>query len=265
VRRDKHACWIWKWGAEGFPVHKHSGGIGKTGGKNPRQFLLCREQHELRRVTCSDAHNGTLRYGDRKQDSLSRAHRCLGTPVRLDRPDRCAVVTTGTPGTEPPTSVLLKGTSPPSCSSSRIPLPLLPLPKPTTCKSSSPCPEPSALRASGTTQATAWPSRLPPLRPGCAGSTLSCCHRACHGPCYFLAALGHVPRHALRGWRCPPLHVVPRPQEVRRHFVSSHFLHERARRSAAWLVNRRAFHPRGYAARLIPCQRPLPAYVTELA
>jgi len=39
-------------------------------GENPRQFLLCREQHELRRVPCSDVHNGTLRYGDRKQDSL---------------------------------------------------------------------------------------------------------------------------------------------------------------------------------------------------
>jgi hypothetical protein len=69
----------------------------------------------------------------------------------------------------------------------------------------------------GTTLAPAWPSRLPPrllhtpcrLRPSRASSDrLSCCHRACHGPCYILAALGHVPRHALRGWRCPPLHAV---------------------------------------------------------
>ena len=37
----------------------------------------------------------------------------------------------------------------------------------------------------------------------------------------------------------------------------------RARRSAAWLVNRRSPHPHRFAARSIPCQRPPPAYVTE--
>jgi len=121
--------------------------------------------------------------------------------------------------------------------------------------------EPSALRASGTTPAPAWPSRLPLLlhTPPAAlagfarSATLSRCHRALHGPCCFLAALGHVPRQALRGRRCPPLHAVPRPQGPRRHCVPSRSLLGRARRSAAWLVNRRSPHPRRFAAR--PCPR----------
>jgi len=50
---------------------------------------------------------------------------------------------------------------------------------------------------------------------------LSCCHRALHGPCCILATLGHVPRQALAGRRCPPLHAVSRPHGSRRHFVPS--------------------------------------------
>jgi hypothetical protein len=33
---------------------------------------------------------------------------------------------------------------------------------------------------------------------------------------FKLATLGPVPRQVLAGRRCPPLHAVPRPQEVRR-------------------------------------------------
>jgi hypothetical protein len=111
----------------------------------------------------------------------------------------------------------------------------------------------------------ASPARLPLLRPGCAGPTLSRCHRALHGPCCFLAALGHVPRQALRGWRCPPLHAVSRPQGSRGRCAPSRALLGRARRSAAWLVHRRSPHPRRFAARPCPrdrgsqCRRSFPA------
>ena len=44
-------------------------------GENPRQFLRV---PELRRMPRSDAHNGTLRYGDRRQDSL-HSHRSVST------------------------------------------------------------------------------------------------------------------------------------------------------------------------------------------
>jgi hypothetical protein len=48
-------------------------------------------------------------------------------------------------------------------------------------------------------------------------------HRTCHGPCFVLAALGHVPRQVLRGRRC---------------------------RTSS--MQQRASHPRGSAARPIP-------------
>jgi len=48
-------------------------------------------------------------------------------------------------------------------------------------------------------------------------------HRICHGPCFVLATLGHVPRQLLRGRRC-------RTSSTRQ----------------------RASHPRGFAARPIP-------------
>ena len=68
----------------------------------------------------------------------------------------------------------------------------------------------------------------------------------------LLAALvGELPP-VRRGRRCLPLHAVPRPQGSRQHYVLSRSLLGRARRSAAWLVNRRASHPRAYGARPIP-------------
>jgi hypothetical protein len=68
----------------------------------------------------------------------------------------------------------------------------------------------------------------------------------------LLAALvGELPP-VRRGRRGPPLHAVPRPQGSRQHYVLSRSLLGRARRSAAWLVNRRASHPRAYGARPIP-------------
>jgi hypothetical protein len=42
------------------------------------------------------------------------------------------------------------------------------------------------------------------------------CHRACHGPCCILAALGHAPRHALRGRRCPASSMHQRSPHPRR-------------------------------------------------
>lgn|GEM_PF-4140278 len=72
----------------------------------------------------------------------------------------------------------------------------------------------------------------------------------------LLAALvGELPP-VRRGRRCLPLHAVQRRQEVRRHFIPSHFLLRRARRSAAWLVNRRPRRPRRCAARSIPMPTP---------
>jgi len=44
----------------------------------------------------------------------------------------------------------------------------------------------------------------------------------------------------------------------------SHFLRGRARRSAAWLVNQRFPHPRGFAARPIPCYAPPPPLAQKL-
>jgi len=83
-------------------------------------------------------------------------------PVRLDRPDRCAVVTTGTPGKEPPTYVLLKGTSPPSASSPRtIPPHYHILSQPPTESPPSQRGDHRAARGD-TIQVPAWPSRLPP-------------------------------------------------------------------------------------------------------
>jgi len=68
----------------------------------------------------------------------------------------------------------------------------------------------------------------------------------------LLAALvGELPP-VRRGRRGPPLHAVPRPQGSRQHYVLSRSLLGRARRSAAWLVNRAASHPRAYGARPIP-------------
>lgn len=60
--------------------------------------------------------------------------------------------------------------------------------------------------------------------------------RTCHGPCFVLAALGHVPRQVLRGRRC---------------------------RTAS--TRQRAFHPRRCAARPIPVPTPASAAVTQAA
>lgn len=55
-----------------------------------------------------------------------------------------------------------------------------------------------------------------PLRPGCAGPSLSRCHRALHGPCYILPTVGHVPRQALPGRQRPPSSTRQRASCARR-------------------------------------------------
>ena len=115
-------------------------------------------------------------------------------------------MTTGTPGIEPPTCVLLKGTSPPSASSPRTKPPryhILSHPPPT------PPSQPSALRASGTTQAPAWPSRLPPRLLHTA---------AVYGP---------------RGLR-PLVYAVPLPPRFARAVLHPRYARARPAPSASW-------------------------------
>jgi hypothetical protein len=51
--------------------------------------------------------------------------------------------------------------------------------------------------------------------PAFRSATWSVVRRTCHGPCFVLAALGHVPRQLLRGWRCRTLSMQQRASHPR--------------------------------------------------
>jgi len=238
------------------PIHQRSGGIGKTGGKTPgsscsvANSMNCAASRALRRT---QRHTETGREDKTHciRASPSRPSRPLrGRDYRDSRqrttnlcsPERnlssfCefpAHHTTALPHLEPTTPDPSFPRQPPPRYARRV-LPRL-------------RPGRRGCRRDYYTPCRLRPSRASPAR-------LSRCHRACHGPCCFLAALGHIPRHALRGWRCPPLHAVPRPQASRRRKLRHEPCSGRARRSAACLVNQRSSHPRRFAARLCPRNR----------
>ena len=91
------------------------------------------------------------------------------------------------------------------------------------------------------------------------------------GPTGLPAATGHVMSRATSSLRSGTSNAMPcvvgdvqrsTPCASARLAPSLRFRHEpcygRARRSAAWLVNRRSPHPRRFAARPIPCYAPPP-------